>query len=64
MWKVEDDLNLTYDEVRVAIKKLASFSGDLADKHSMDASRLWQGSRNGVVYASGDVAKLDLRSLL
>ena len=64
VWKVEDDLNLTYDEVRVAIKKLASFSGDLADKHSMDASRLWQGSRNGVVYASGDVAKLDLRSLL
>ena len=64
VWKVEDDLNLTYDDVRVAIKKLASFSGTYADKHSMDASRLWQGSRKGVVYASNSVAKLDLRSLL
>ena len=64
VWKVEDDLNLTYDEVRVAIKKLASFSGTHADKHSMDASRLWQGSRNGVVYANDGIAKLNLRSLL
>ena len=64
VWKVEDDLNLTYDEVRAAIKSLASEADGLADKHSMDASRLWQGSRNGAVYANKGVAKLDLRSLL
>ena len=64
VWKVEDDLNLTYDEVRSAIKSLASPVADHADKHSMDASRLWQGSRRGVVYANDGTAKLDLRSLL
>ena len=64
VWRVEDDLNLTYDEVRASIKSLAAPVAGFADKHSMDASRLWQGSRKGVVYASNSVAKLDLRSLL
>jgi hypothetical protein len=64
VWKVEDDLNLTYEEVRAAIKSLASEAGGRADKHSMDASRMWQGSRKGVVYANDGTAKLNLRSLL
>ncbi len=64
VWKVEDDLNLTYDNVRAAIKSLASLSNGQADKHSMDASRLWQGSRKGLVYGNDGTAKLDLRSLL
>jgi hypothetical protein len=64
VWKVEDDLNLSYEDVRAAIKNLATHAKGLADKHSMDASRLWQGSRNGLVYGNDGSAKLDLRSLL
>jgi hypothetical protein len=64
VWKVEDDLNLSYEDVRLAIKRLASPTARYADKHSMDASRLWQGSRKGVVYANDGAAKLNLRSLL
>jgi len=61
VWRVEDDLNVTYDEVREFIKDFSVFAGGHADKHSMDASRLWQGSRKGLVFKGKTPAILNLR---
>jgi hypothetical protein len=61
LWQVERDLNLTYEEVGAAIKGFATNAGGLADKHSMDPSRLWQGSNRGKVYHSPNSAKLNLQ---
>ena len=60
LWKVEANLNMTYEQVGKAIKSFATFAGGFADKHSMDPSRLWQGSDKGTVYYSSTAAKLDL----
>jgi hypothetical protein len=48
LWRVEPDLNATYDGVRDYIKKLGSLTPH-ADKNAMTASRLWQGSRSGPI---------------
>jgi hypothetical protein len=61
VWRVEDDLNVTYDEVREFIKDFSVLAGGHADKHSMDASRLWQGSRKGLVFKGKTPAILNLR---
>jgi len=62
VWRVEDDLNVSYDEVRQFIKGFAEkHANGFADKHSMDASRLWQGSTKGVVYKGKNPVTLCLR---
>jgi hypothetical protein len=61
VWRVEDDLNVSYDEVRSFIKGFSTRANGLADKHSMDASRLWQGSTKGVVYRGKNPVTLNLR---
>jgi hypothetical protein len=62
VWRVEDNLNVSYDEVRSFIKEFAGqHAGGFADKHSMDASRLWQGSTKGVVYKGKNPVTLNLR---
>ena len=62
VWRVEDDLNVSYDEVRQFIKGFAEkHACGHADKHSMDASRLWQGSTKGVVYRGKKPVTLTLR---
>jgi hypothetical protein len=60
LWKVETDLNIDYEGVRQFIKDFALLAGGHADKHSMDPSRLWQGSTKGTIYYSPSAAKLNL----
>jgi hypothetical protein len=60
VWKVEANLNKSYEDVRQYIKNLAVFAGGHADKMSMDPSRLWQGSNSGMIYFSPLAAKLNL----
>lgn len=64
LWKVEPDLNAGYEHVRQYIKDLAVHAGGHADKHSMDPSRMWQGSRKGHIYYSPSAAKLDVNANL
>ena len=64
LWKVEPDLNATYEGVSKFIKDFAVFAGGHADKHSMDPSRMWQGSTKGMIYYCPDAAKLDLQQEL
>ena len=60
VWKVEANLNKTYEDVRQYIKNLAVFAGGHADKMSMDPSRLWQGSNSGMIYFGQSATTLDL----
>ena len=60
VWKAETDLNVSYEDVRAFIKEFSQIAGGHADKHSMDASRLWQGSRNGLVHRGKTPATLNL----
>ena len=64
LWKVEPDLNATYESVSKFIKDFAVFAGGHADKHSMDPSRMWQGSTRGKLYYAPQAAKLDLQKEL
>jgi hypothetical protein len=60
LWKVEPDLNATYEQVSRYIKDFATFAGGHADKHSMDPSRMWQGSTKGMIYYCPTATKLNL----
>lgn len=64
LWKVEANLNKSYEDVRQYIKDLSVFAGGHADKRSMDPSRMWQGSTKGMIYFSPTAAKLDLNKEL
>jgi hypothetical protein len=63
VWKVETDLNLSYDDVQASIKGLSQIAGGHADKYSMDASRLWQGSNRGTFHVASDAKHLNLKEL-
>jgi hypothetical protein len=64
IWRVKCDINLSYEEVGNAIKKLASFSNGKADVKCRNASRLWQGTTSGAVFYNPDAPHLDLRQLV
>lgn len=63
LWRVETDLNLTYDECARAIKAMRKQSGDLADKHAVNPTRLWQGSNSGFFHYAHDAKRLNLKEL-
>ena len=63
LWRVESDLNVTYDEVSTAIKKMRAMSNNLADKHAANPTRLWQGTNAGFFHYDVNAPRLDLRSL-
>jgi hypothetical protein len=64
LWKVEPDLNMSYEDVSASIKSLARFSHGHADKKCHDPSRLWQGSTKGTIYYAANAAKLNMRKVL
>ncbi len=62
LWKVDVNLNVSYETTHGFIKALAALAGKgVADKHSMDPSRMWQGSRKGYVHYDPEAPLLDLR---
>jgi hypothetical protein len=63
LWRVETDLNLTYDECSRALKALRKQSGDLADKHAANPTRMWQGSNSGFFHYAHDAKRLNLKEL-
>ena len=63
LWRVETDLNLTYDECSRALKNLRKQSGDLADKHAANPTRMWQGTTSGFFHYAHDAKRLNLKEL-
>jgi hypothetical protein len=63
LWRVDTDLNLSYDECSLAIKALAKRAGGHADRHAQNCTRLWQGTNSGFFHYAADANRLDLRSL-
>lgn len=63
LWRVETDLNLTYDECAKALKAMRAQSGNLADKHAANPTRMWQGSNSGFFHYAHDAKRLNLKKL-
>lgn len=64
LWKVTVDLRTSYEQTHTFIKQFAALAGPrLADKHSMDPSRMWQGSRKGPCFYDANARELDLSVL-
>jgi hypothetical protein len=63
LWRVDTDLNLTYDECARALKKMRALTNNLADPHANNPSRLWQGTRSGFFHYAHDGKRLNLKEL-
>jgi len=63
LWRVDTNLNLSYDECARALKTMKKQSGDLADKHAANPTRLWQGTNCGHFHYAPDAKRLDLKEL-
>jgi hypothetical protein len=63
LWRVETDLNLNYDECSRALKKMRLLSGNLADKHAANPTRMWQGTTRGAFCYDNNGTRLNLKEL-
>lgn len=63
LWKVDINLNLSYEECTAAIKKLRKVSLDHADKFASNPTRLFQGANGGAFLADSSSPKLNLKAL-
>jgi hypothetical protein len=63
LWRVDTDLNLTYDECARALKELKKYSFNRADKHACNPSRMWQGTRSGFFHYDANGVRLNLKEL-
>jgi hypothetical protein len=63
LWRVETDLNLTYDECARALKAMRVQSGNLADKHAANPTRMWQGTNSGFFHYDTNGVRLNLKEL-
>jgi hypothetical protein len=54
---------LTYGECSRALKRLRSFSNNLADKHAINPTRLFQGSNAGFFHYDANANRLNLKEL-
>jgi hypothetical protein len=63
LWRVDTDLNLTYDECAAALKELKKYSFNRADKHACNPSRMWQGTRSGFFHYDANGVRLNLKEL-
>jgi hypothetical protein len=63
LWRVQCDLNLTYGECSRALKRLRSFSNNLADKHAINPTRMFQGSNAGFFHYDTNGVRLNLKEL-
>jgi hypothetical protein len=64
LWRVETDLNMSYDQTHMALKKIRELSGNLSDPNASNCTRLWQGSNSGPVFYDGSAPRLSLRGLV
>lgn len=63
LWRVEADLNLSYDECAAALKKMRALTNNLADKHAANPTRMWQGTRSGFFHYDVNGKRLNLKEL-
>jgi hypothetical protein len=63
LWRVETDLNLSYDECSRALKKMRALTNNLADKHAANPTRLWQGTNSGFFHYDANGKRLNLKEL-
>ena len=63
LWRVEVDLNNTYEETTKAIKELAKYSFNRADKHAKNVTRMWQGSNSGFFHYDANAKRLNVKQL-
>ena len=63
LWRVDSDLNLSYNECALALKKLRSLSNGMADKHAANPTRMWQGTTSGFFHYAHDAKRLNLKKL-
>jgi len=63
LWRVDTDLNLSYDECARALKKMRALTNNLADKHAANPTRMWQGSNSGFFHYAADGKRLNLKGL-
>lgn len=63
LWRVDTDLNLSYDECAAALKRMRALTNNLADKHANNPSRLWQGTNSGFFHYAHDAKRLNLKEL-
>lgn len=63
LWRVETDLNLTYDECARALKELKKYSFNLADKHALNPTRMFQGTNSGFFHYDSIAPRLNLKEL-
>jgi hypothetical protein len=60
LWRVEPNLNVTYDQVHGFIKRIATMT-PYADKNAMNPTRCWQGSRSGPIIYDATAPLLSIR---
>lgn len=63
LWKVDIDLNLTYQECSQALKRMRALSRERSDKFSNNPTRLWQGTNSGCFFFNPRSKKVNLRSI-
>ena len=63
LWRVDTDLNTSYEETARALKKLRNMSGDYADKHAANPTRLWQGTTKGFSHYDPSAPRLNIKQL-
>jgi hypothetical protein len=63
LWRVESDLNLTYDECARALKELKKYSFNRADKHALNPTRMFQGTNSGFCHYDANGKRLNLKEL-
>jgi hypothetical protein len=63
LWRVDTDLNLSYDECAAALKKMKALSFNRADKHACNPTRMWQGSNSGFFHYDANGKRLNLKEL-
>jgi riboflavin synthase len=63
LWRVETDLNVSYEECAKALKEMKRYSFNRADKHAANPTRMWQGTNSGFFHYAADGKRLNLKQL-
>jgi hypothetical protein len=63
LWRVDVDLNLTYDECSRALKELKKYAFNRADKHALNPTRMYQGTNSGFCHYDANAKRLNLKEL-
>lgn len=63
LWRVDIDLNLTYDECAKAMKAMRRMCNNKSDKHAANPTRMWQGTNSGFFHYDPQAIRLNLKEL-